>query len=253
MQRSGKQATLYARAYTAYETAVLKYFDREELTLSLSQVLEGLHQTANAETVCSKFCERTANRAPVWFRLGYLQWKRGAADQAIASFETALELHPGWTEAEINLALACQATGQLDRSQTILEAVLNREPNHVGASRALASLALNQSRPEQALALHEKLITLGEANEDVYFNCGVLAQTLNRPEDAIRYYREAIAVRKNFAEALLNLGHVLSTLGQTAEAKNYWVPALELKPEFALTYFRRGLEPAGKRVDVVVQ
>ncbi len=236
-----------AGARAAYETAVMKWPDREELTLSLSQVLEGLNQTANAETVCAKFCERTANRAPVWFRLGYLQWKRGASDQAIASFETALELHPGWTEAEINLALACQATGQLDRSQSILEGVLTREPNHPGASRALASLALNQSRPEQALALHEKLIALGEANEDVYFNCGVLAQTLNRPEDAIKYYREAIAVRKNFAEALLNLGHVLSTLGQTAEAKNYWVPALELKPEFALTYFRRGFEPAGKR------
>jgi protein O-GlcNAc transferase len=135
----------------------------------------------------------------------------------------------------------------LDRSQSILETVLTREPNHPGASRALASLALNQSRPEQALALHERLIALGEANEDVYFNCGVLAQGLNRPEEAIKYYREAIAVRKNFAEALLNLGHVLSTLGQTAEAKNYWVPALELKPEFALTYFRRGFEPAGKR------
>jgi tetratricopeptide (TPR) repeat protein len=104
-----------AGARAAYETAVMKWPDREELTLSLSQVLEGLNQTANAETVCAKFCERTANRAPVWFRLGYLQWKRGAAEQAIASFETALELHPGWTEAEINLALACQATGQLDR------------------------------------------------------------------------------------------------------------------------------------------
>jgi tetratricopeptide (TPR) repeat protein len=154
-----------------------------------------------------------------------------------------VELRPAWTEAEINLALACQATGQSDRAQSILETVRLREPSHAGALRALATLALSQSRTQQALDLHEQLIQLGEANEDVYFNCGVLAQSLNKPEDAIRYYREAIALRKNFAEALLNLGHVLSTIGQTAEAKNYWVPALELKPEFALTYFRRGFDP----------
>jgi tetratricopeptide (TPR) repeat protein len=206
-----------------------------------------MHQTANAEAVCAKFCERTPTRAPMWFRLGYLQCKRGAAVEAITSFESALQLHPNWTEAEINLALAYQATGDLDRAQSLLEGVRTREPNHAGALRALATLAMNQSKPQQALDLHKQLIDLGDANEDVYFNCGVLAQTLNRPEDAIRYYREALALRKNFAEALLNLGHVLSTLGQTAEAKNYWVPALELKPEFALTYFRRGFEPSGKR------
>jgi tetratricopeptide (TPR) repeat protein len=236
-----------AGASSAYEAATLKWPDREELTLSHSQVLEAMQQTASAEAVCAKFCERTPTKAPVWFRLGYLQWKRGAASDATASFESALQLHPNWTEAEINLALAYQATGRLDRAQSLLETVRTREPNHAGALRALATLALSQSKPEQALDLHKQLIALGEANEDVYFNCGVLAQTLNRPEDAIKFYREALALRKNFAEALLNLGHVLSTLGQTAEAKNYWVPALELKPEFALTYFRRGFEPAGKR------
>jgi tetratricopeptide (TPR) repeat protein len=236
-----------AGAASAYEAATLKWPDREEITLSHSQVLEALQQMANAEAVCTKFCERTPNRAAVWFRLGYLQWKRGAAEDTIASFETALQLRPAWTEAEINLALAYQATGQMDRAQSLLEGVRTREPKHAGALRALATLALNQSKPQQALDLHKQLIDLGEANEDVYFNCGVLAQGLNRPDDAIKYYREALALRKNFAEALLNLGHVLSTQGQTAEAKNYWVPALELKPEFALTYFRRGFEPAGKR------
>ncbi len=231
-------------ARSAYETAALRWPDREELTLSLSQVLEGLHQFANAETVCQRFCQRTPNRAAVWFRLGYLQWKRGAAAEAVPSFERALDLRPDWTEAQIDLALALLATGQIDRSQILLESVLRREPHHPGALRALATLMLNRTGSEGlALDLHKKLIELGDANEDVYFNCGVLAQALNQPQDAIQYYREAISRRKNFAEALLNLGHVLSTLGQTAEAKNYCqVPALELKPEFALTYFRRGAD-----------
>jgi tetratricopeptide (TPR) repeat protein len=229
-----------AAARAVYETAILKWPEREELALSLSQVLEDLRLPSDAETVCAKFCERTPKLPAVWFRLGTLQWKRGAAEAAIVSFENALKLRPVWTEAGINLALACQAAGQLDRSQSILESVRSREPNHTGALRALASVTLSQSKTQEALDLHQQLIDSGEANEDVYFNCGVLAQSLNRPDDAMKYYRQAIDLRKNFAEALLNLGHVLATQGQTAEAKNYWVPALELKPEFALTYFRRG-------------
>jgi len=200
-------------ACSAYEAAALKWPDREELTLSHSQVLEALDQSANAETVCAKFCERTPNRAAVWFRLGYLQWKRGAAEPAISSFESALQLHPGWTEAEINLALACQATGQLDRAQTLLEGVRHREPHHAGALRALATLTLKQSKQQQALDLHKQLIEMGEANEDVFFNCGVLAQGLNHPEDAIKYYREALALRKELRRSIaqprprpLNLG-----------------------------------------------
>ena len=235
-----------ASARSAYEAALLKWPDREEIALSLSQVLEALLETANAESVCARFCERVSNRPLAWFRLGYLQWKRGAAAPAAESFERATSLQANWTEAEINLALALQATGKLEQSEELLNGVLKREPSHGGALRALATLALNQSNPERALALHMKLIELGDANEDVYFNSGVLSQGLNRPDDAIKFYREAINRRKNFAEAMLNLGHVLNTLGQTAEAKNYWVPALELKPEFALNYFRRGLEPASK-------
>ncbi len=233
-------------ARAAYEAALLRWQEREEIVLSLSQVLEGLLQSANAEAVVAKFCERVTNRPLAWFRLGYLQWKRGAAEQAAQSFEKATALQPDWTEAEINLALAYQATGKTQQSEELLEGILKREPNHTGALRALATLALNHSDAGRALALHEKLIELGDANEDVYFNCGVLAQGLHRPEDAIKFYREAISRRKNFAEAMLNLGHVLNTMGQTAEARNYWVPALELKPEFALTYFRRGIEPVSR-------
>jgi tetratricopeptide (TPR) repeat protein len=235
-----------AGASNAYQAALLKWPEREEIALSLSQVLEAMLQTANAEAVCAKFCERVSGKPLAWFRLGYLQWKRGAAEAAAESFERATSLQANWTEAEINLALALQATGKLERSEELLNAILKREPSNASALRALATLALIQSNPERALALHLKLIELGDANEDVYFNCGVLAQGLNKPEDAIKFYREAINRRKDFAEAMLNLGHVLNTLGQTAEAKNYWVPALELKPEFVLTYFRRGLEPASK-------
>ena len=228
-----------AGARDAYAAAVSKWPEREELILSLSQVFEELDCLEQAEQVCVEFCERDPERKQVWFRLGYLQWRRGIVDASIESFTRALQLKPVWPEAEINLALACHRAGQFDRAETILLELLEREPENLAAMKGLATVALSQQRSERALELHEKLLELGGPNADVYYNCGVLAQTLNMLQRAVDFYRDAVAVRPDFPEALLNLGHALKSLGQADQARSVWIPALELRPEFALGYFRR--------------
>ena len=229
-----------AGARDCYQEAVTKWPDREELTLNLSHVLEELESPAAAARVCEQFCAVKADKERVWFRLGYLQLKQGAAPASVDSFARALQLRPVWPEAEVNLALACYTAGNFDRAEQVLLALLQREPNHLEACKGLATVALAQENDERALELHQKLLDLGEKNADIYYNCGVLAHKLNRPEQAVTFYREAIAIRKDFPEALLNLGHVLKAGGESDGAKSCWIPALELNPELALKYFRRG-------------
>lgn len=252
--RQIKPDSLYAHSYLAsalwksgdlaaardcYAGAVSKWPEREELILSLSQVLEELNCLEQAEETCVRFCERDGERKQVWFRLGYLQWQRGITDASIESFTRALQLKPVWPEAEINLALACHRAGQYERAEKILIALRERDPENLAALKGLASVALSQERHEHALELHETLLELGGPHADVYYNCGVLAQTLHQLQRAVDFYRDAIAVRPDFPEALLNLGHALKALGQADEARSVWIPALELRPEFALGYFRR--------------
>jgi tetratricopeptide (TPR) repeat protein len=226
-------------ARDCYQNAVSKWPEREELILSLSQVLEELNSIEAAEKTCADFCEHDPERKQVWFRLGYLQWLRENADGAVESFARALQLKPAWPEAEINLALACHRAGQYDRAESVLLGLLDREPENVEALKGLATVALAQNRLERSLELHEKLLQLTGTSADICYNCGVLAQNLNRMERAAQYYRDAIAARPGFPEALLNLGHALKALGQEDEARNVWIPALQQRPEFALGYFRR--------------
>jgi tetratricopeptide (TPR) repeat protein len=229
-----------AGARECYQEAVTKWPDREELTLNLSHVLEELENIEAATRVCENFCRVKADKERVWFRLGYLQLKSGAAEASADSFARALQFRPVWPEAEVNLALACYTAGRYAHAEEVLVALLQREPDHLEASRGLATVALSQENDERALELHKKLLDLGEKSADIYYNCGVLSHKLNRPDDAVTFYREAIAVRKDFPEALLNLGHVLKAGGESDEARSCWIPALELNPELALTYFRRG-------------
>lgn len=226
-------------ARDCYQNAVSKWPEREELILSLSQVLEELGSLEAAEKTCEDFCEHDPERKQVWFRLGYLQWLRDDAEGAVESFARALQLKPVWTEAEINLALACHRAAQYDRAESVLLGLLEREPENLEALKGLATVALAQNRFERSLELHEKLLQLLGPNAEICYNCGVLAQNLNQLDRAVQYYRNAVSIRVDFAEALLNLGHALKALGHEDEARAVWIPALEQRPEFALGYFRR--------------
>ncbi|MGA2598980.1 MAG: tetratricopeptide repeat protein [Bryobacteraceae bacterium] len=227
-------------ARDCYQNAVSKWPEREELILSLSQVLEELNSIEAAEKTCADFCAHDPERKQVWFRLGYLQWLRENAEGAVESFARALQLKPAWPEAEINLALACHRSGQYERAENVLLGLIDREPENVEALKGLATVALAQNRLERSLELHEKLLQLVGSNAEICYNCGVLAQNLNQLERAVQYYRHAVSARPDFPEALLNLGHALKALGHEDEARTVWIPALEQRPEFALRYFRRG-------------
>ncbi len=226
-------------ARSCYEAAVGKWPEREEFTLSLSHVLEDMQLRESAERACESFCEKTPDKEPVWFRLGFLQLQRNAYQESVASFERALAIRPDWPDAEINISLALLAAGDLDKAEAKLTGLLIRKPGNVEAAKGLATIALQRKDDEKALEIHAQLIELGEKTADVYYNCGVLAQNLNRIDEAVRFYREAIALRKDFPEALLNLGHALKIIGNDDQARSLWIPALELNPELSLNYFRR--------------
>lgn len=242
MGRTLRELGDLAGARACYEDAIDQWPDRDDVALNLSHVLESLELVGPAEEVCREFCERTPGKEQVWFRLGFLQWQRGAIEGAIDSFGRACELRPEWAAAEINLGLVLTAAGQLHRAEAVLAPLCRREPRNVEAAKAIAALALKEQDHARALDLHLRLLDLGETTAEVYYNCGVLAQALDRPEDAVEYYRQAVAIRGDFAEALLNLGHAMEDTGKHAEAKQFWIPALELNPELARSYFRHGSE-----------
>ncbi|HLJ47289.1 MAG TPA: tetratricopeptide repeat protein [Bryobacteraceae bacterium] len=228
-----------ARARISYEEAVVRWPEREDFTLSLAQILEALGNLEAGEKVCRAFCGRDSEKRQVWFRLGYLQFKRGRWDDAISSYERALSLKADWPDAEVDLALALYKAEQYERSEAVLLRLLEREPEHMECLRGLATVTLAVGRHEEALALHQKLLELGEPDAEIFYNCGVLSHNLNNAKQAVDYYRQALDLQPDFPEALLNLGHALSDSGSREDATASWISAVELKPEFARGFFRR--------------
>ena len=143
-----------------------------------------------------------------------------------------------WPEALLNRGMAYWKLGELDSAQDAFQRCLAAEPQSTAAPRALAAIALEAGRIEEALALHTKLIEGGERAPEFLYNAALLRQQAGQNEHAVALYRQALTASPEFAEALLNLGIALEALGQKDEARASWQKALALKPELARGYFQ---------------
>ena len=128
-------------------------------------------------------------------------------DAAIATYEKALELAPGYQPAEDNLFLALTAAGRTAGEQ---------RGDIEGAFRYLRKA--ERRRPMD----YETLRLLGVAS-------GVSGQN----EQAVGYFERAAAVRPNDADALWNYGTALYNVGRRDEAQTQFSKARAIRPEIA--------------------
>jgi len=148
-----------------------------------------------------------AHQAERHFHEGVAAAGRGAGDEAVAAFQRAVSLQPGFAAAQANLGL-----------------LLVNLRRHAEAEAALRSATLLM--PRDAL-LRNAL--------------GVSQEALQRYADAEQTYRATLALQPDLAEAHANLGNCLRRLGRLFEAETHLQRATELKPDFAVAHFNLGV------------
>ena len=85
----------------------------------------------------------------LYYMLGTAELRQGYSDDALASLARALELHPDFHAARVQVARALQALGETARAMEMLGQVLDAEPDHAEAlelSRRWSSSLPGRSR-----------------------------------------------------------------------------------------------------------
>jgi tetratricopeptide (TPR) repeat protein len=115
---------------------------------------------------------------------------------AEARFALALEYHPRFVEALVNLGLTEMQRGNFERARVLFER----------ARRINSDLA----QPHHAL--------------------GVLAERERRPDVAAEHYREALRVNPGFAASRANLARMLYAAGRYDDAREQFLRLVEVEP-----------------------
>jgi tetratricopeptide (TPR) repeat protein len=159
----------------------------------------------------------------------------GRLPEAIVEYQAALRIQPGRAAVHYNLANAlAQTPGRLPEAIAEYQAALRLRPDYAEAHSGLANaLAQTPGRLPEAIAEYQAALRLRPDRADVHYNlANALAQTPGRLAEAIAEYQAALRSEPDFVEAHVNLANTLArTPGRLPEAIAEYEAALRIRAD----------------------
>ena len=165
-----------------------------------SLAVEGEGSTNTIITWCQDFAKRFPNNYYSYFLLGSAYREDDKMDQAIKSYEKALELKPDFADAYIGIG----------------------------------NVYLESLNMETAIDNYKKALDIDPRHVIAYFNLGVAYGYNGQIDEAIASCKKAIELNPRFIEAYSNLGDLYLEKGDKDEALKAYEKVVELDPKSEL-------------------
>lgn len=151
--------------------------------------------------------------------------------EAAAELEKELALSPGAVEVQTNLALAWYKGGELDKAAEAFQLVLETNPDDLNAYFALSDVYNQLDRPDEAMAVLERLPIGGRDAAVGFFNVAVNLFNEGNGDSAMVAVTRALEMDPEHARSHQLQGNLYLQKGMTAEALASFRRFLELAPE----------------------
>lgn len=183
-----------------------------------------------SETLWTHAIEATKDNYFAHGSLGYVLWKAGKTDEAIAHYNEALRLRPDFAVTHNNLGVALANEGQLTAALRHFSEAVRLAPNYIAARDNLSATtarigALDGEIARLAANVRERPNDLVAHNE---FGAALAAQ--GRVDEAIEQFAEALRIDSNQADVHYNLGMMLQRKGRLQDAEASFRAALRHNP-----------------------
>ncbi|NCS37356.1 MAG: tetratricopeptide repeat protein [Microcystis aeruginosa G11-01] len=143
----------------------------------------------------------------LWFEKGLIHAAAKEYEEAITSYDKALQIKPDYHEAWYNRGIALG----------------------------------NLGRVEEAIASYDRTVEIKPDEQDSWYNRGIALGILGRNEEAIASYDRAVEIKPDYHQAWVNRGISLRKLGRYEEAIASYDRAVEIKPDYHEAWFNRSI------------
>jgi tetratricopeptide (TPR) repeat protein len=184
-------------------------------------------QYAEAEEKLQSLIKTQAKNPQTWFDLGFAQSHQGKTGDAVASYQNAVELAPGWFEANLNLGVDLARAGKRSAAIPVLKHAVELKPS-TGGPQALARawLTLAQTMEEEGsdlkgtAAAYDKAAELGLSSDPlIAVRAGTLLEKAGDSAAAEQHYRKAAEAGN--AAGMARLIDFLRTQKRYADAETW--------------------------------
>lgn len=152
--------------------------------------------------------------------------------QAIADFNTAVELKPAFAPAYFNRATAYRAMEKLDLALADYTRAIEIDPTYPDPYNNRAIVYDLSGNKQQALADFNKFIELAPDQIEAYFNRGKLLLSMKQFADALNDFNIFLSKRPNDHNGYYFRGLAYRGNGDKTKAREDFQNALNLKPNF---------------------
>ncbi|MCA2814274.1 MAG: tetratricopeptide repeat protein [Microcystis sp. M090S1] len=167
----------------------------------------------------------------LWHKKGLIHQMGKEYEQAIASYDKALEIKPDYHQAWYNRGVALGNLGRLEEAIASYDKALEIKPDYHEAWYNRGFALDDLGRFAEAIASYDKALEIKPDDHEAWYGRGFALGNLGRFAEAIASYDKALEIKPDDHEAWYNRGFALDDLGRFAEAIASYDKALEIKPD----------------------
>jgi len=165
--------------------------------------------------------------------LGYVLWKSGKVDDAIAQYNESLRLRSDFAETHNNLGVALAQKGQLSAALPEFSEAIRQKPSFTAARDNLAATTARLRSFDGELARYADDVR-NRPNDLVARNeFGAALAAQGRIDEAIEQFTAALRIDSTQADVEYNLGMMLERKGRTKDALAAFEATLRRNPKHA--------------------
>jgi tetratricopeptide (TPR) repeat protein len=164
-------------------------------------------RVAEAEHLLRPHLRRVPDDAAALVMLADIGARMGVFAEAETLLRKALALAPAFPETRLALSNVLFHQNRPDEALAVLDELLGREPTHVAAIVAKATLLGQIGDYERAVATYAAALP-GIDDPDLWLGYGNVLKTVGRLADSIAAYRRALAHRPDLGEAWWSLANL---------------------------------------------
>lgn len=157
-------------------------------------------------------------------------------EQALAEFETALELNPDYWKAVHNRGVSRALAGCFDEAISDFTRALALKPDYANAWFNRGEIYYEQEKFDQAIADYSRAIQLNDKDFDTRIRRGHAYFQTRQFQQALADYDRAVEIAPNNAEALANRADANRSLARWQQAADDYLQAVRLDPKCGRAY-----------------
>ena len=177
---------------------------------------------ADADKWFSEVTKESPADSDAWYLLGRTQYSESRYQEAVSSFEHALEVRPRFVEAENNLGLSWREAGEMEKARAAFQSAVDWQGEHPTDAQPflnLGTLFADQNKPEEALSYLTRAAKAAPDNPKIHDELAHVFEGQGNLAKAQSELERAIVLAPNSSELHYKLGRVYRREGMPDQAQ----------------------------------